>query len=92
MSSIKNFKSKLLYRKSLHGDNYKNFHDLCDNQGPNLILIKSKEGFIIGGYTPLSWNNVGGWKGDNDTFLFSLTNEKIYPKINKDGSIFCNNN
>ena len=47
-------KTVLLYRKSRDGELYDTFHKLCDNQGITLVLIKISEGFIIGGYTPLS--------------------------------------
>ena len=43
INPIKDFETKLLYRTSTHGENYTTFHDLCDNQGSNLIIIKSKE-------------------------------------------------
>ena len=47
---------KLLYRASEHGYSAKSFHECCDNQGPTLIVIKSSEGWIFGGYTTQSWN------------------------------------
>jgi len=81
INSNKQIKTELLYRKSKDGDSFDTFHQLCDNQGPILILIKGSEGFIIGGYTPLSWDNYADYKKDNDTFLFSLTNNETYTKI-----------
>ena len=87
----KNIKTQLLYKKSSDGNKSSTFHKLCDNKGKTLTLIQSSEGFIIGGYTPLDWDSDSGWKNDNDTFLFSLTNKKIYKKIRKDEpSIYCN--
>ena len=85
------FRAKLLYRKSTHGDSYSTFHNLCDNKGSTLIFIKSKEGFIIGGYTPSSWESKGGWKEDNKSFLFSLTDNKVFRNLGKVKSIFCGN-
>ena len=83
-------KANLLYRKSKDGDSYDIFHKLCDNQGPTLILIKGAEGFIFGGYTPLDWDDNSRWKKDDETFLFSLTNNKIYNKSDKSkNSIYC---
>ena len=76
-------KSKLLYRKSKDGDSYDTFHKLCDNQGPTITLIKSTEGFIIGGYTPLNWDNYSSSKKDKDTFLFSLSNNSVFKKKNQ---------
>jgi len=58
-----------------------------------LILIKSSEGFIIGGYTPLDWDSESSWKNDNETFLFSLTNKKVYKKTKINScSIYCGDN
>ena len=85
-----NAKFELLYKKSRDGNSYKTFHQSCDNKGPTLTLIKSSEGFIIGGYTPLNWDTNSSWKSDNETFLFSLTKEKIFKKRKlNDYSIYC---
>ena len=83
-------KTELLYRKSKDGDSYDTFHNLCDNKGATLILIKSEEEFIIGAYTPLNWDIYSNWKKDDETFLFSLTNNKKYNKTEKSkNSIYC---
>ena len=44
------------------------------------MLIEGKEGFIIGGYTTKDWNTSEQWYNDEDSFLFSLTNSKIFLK------------
>ena len=67
-------KGELLYRKTKDGDSIDTFHKLCDNKGNTLILIKTVDGILIGGYTPLSWDDYSGFKEDNETFIFSLTN------------------
>ena len=47
---------KLIYRASEHGYTAKSFHECCDDvKGPTLIVIKSREGWIFGGYTTQSW-------------------------------------
>ena len=85
-----NAKFELLYKKSRDGNSYKTFHQLCDNKGPTLTLIKSSEGFVIGGYTPLNWDTNSSWKSDNETFLFSLTKEKVFKKKGlNNSSIYC---
>ena len=89
----KEITTELLYRKTDNGDSYNTFHQLCDNQGPTVILIKGNKGFIIGGYTPLSWDSNSGYKKDNETFLFSLTNNEIYTKCKEDiDSIYYSKN
>ena len=76
-----NAKFELLYKKSRDGNSYKTFHQLCDNKGPTVTIIKSSEGFVIGGYTPLNWDTNSSWKSDNETFLFSLRKKKFLKKM-----------
>ena len=83
-------KSELLYRKTKDGDSIDTFHKLCDNKNNTLILIKTTDGILIGGYTPLSWDDYSGYKKDNDTFIFSLTTNNISYKKCIDYSINCN--
>ena len=53
---IGDYKWRLLYRASEHGYTGKSFHEYCDDvKGPTLIVIKSSEGWIFGGYTTRSW-------------------------------------
>ena len=49
------YKWKLLYKASEHGYSAKSFHEYCDDKGPTLIIIKSSECWIFGGYTTKSW-------------------------------------
>ena len=48
-------KWRLLYRSSEHDYTSKSFHEYCNGKGPTLIVIKSDEGWIFGGYTTQSW-------------------------------------
>ena len=82
-------KAELLYRLSRDSHFYQIFHKYCDNKGPTLTLIEAVEGFITGGYTPLDWDSKTNWKSDNDTFIFSLTENKKFIKQNSSYSIFC---
>jgi len=77
-------KVKLIYRSSLHGDNTKTLHELCDNKQNILIIIKSNYGCLFGGYSKIGFktNNKNIEQIDNHSFLFSITNQKIYPVIN----------
>ena len=47
---------KLIYRASEHDYTARSFHEYCDDKGPTLIVIKSSEGWIFGGYTTQSWS------------------------------------
>ena len=53
-------KWKLLYRASEHDYLSDSFHEYCDDvKGPTLVIIKSSEGWIFGGYTTQSWGGYG---------------------------------
>ncbi len=70
----------LIFRMSEMGSKGEDFHKCCDNQGPNLVIIKTKTNRTFGGFTPLSWKKEGGLVNDksDQTFIFSLDNMKIY--------------
>ncbi len=53
------YKWKLIYRSSEHGYTAYSFHKYCNNKEPTLIVIKSREGWIFGGYTTQSWSGRG---------------------------------
>ena len=49
-------KWKLIYRASEHEYTAESFHEFCDDKGPTLVVIKSSDGWIFGGYTTQSWS------------------------------------
>lgn len=83
----------LLYKSSKHGDKTKKCHELCDNKENILILITSQNNYAFGGYSKIGFktiNNNNNWEyvKDNDSFLFSVNYQKIYPVI-KDQEVIC---
>ena len=68
---------------SQNGNSSKCFHDFCDNKGPTLSIIKSKNNNIFGGFTPLNWDLKKKDSKDNSstTFLFSLKSKRKYDLI-----------
>jgi len=86
-----NISINLLYRLSRDGDKTSKFHELCDNQGPTLTLFHTFDDNKVGFFTPLEWDSNSGWKHDMNTFIFSLSQNKKYDKINEEYSIACEN-
>ena len=77
-------KAELLYRLTRDGDEIQTFHNLCDNKGITLLLVKLIDGNILGGYITKDWDNHSEWKSDQDAFVFSLTqNVKCITNSNK---------
>jgi hypothetical protein len=59
------------------------------NQGPTIVLVKTKLGAICGGFTSKSWAASGKFTNDNAAFVFNL-NEKFIPS-NYNSAIYLNN-
>lgn len=55
-------KAELLYRLSTNGNEYSKFHELCDNKGNTLLLVKLEDGNLLGGFTTQNWDNSKRWK------------------------------
>jgi len=85
----KTIKTNLLYKLSRDGDQISKFHELCDNKGATLTLFMVQDGNIGGLFTPLSWDCNSGWKGDMNTFMFNLKQNRIFKKIKNEYSIYC---
>ena len=71
----------LLYQISRDGPSANLFHDLCDNKGPTLILVKTDTGHVFGGFNPLSWISEYMYNESENSFLFSLTDGKYRKPI-----------
>ena len=72
------FTCKLLYRASRDGWNVSDFHRLCDEKGPTVVIVKVSNGRLCGGYCSIGWKSDGGWQHDNNSFVFSLDSLKKY--------------
>ena len=83
------FKPKLLYRASKDGDSASTFHNKCDNIKGTLTLVKTKKGFIFGGFTNETWNE-SKYKKDDNAICFSIDLKKIYKSKKTNYGIFCN--
>ena len=85
---------KLIFKMSKHGYEGKEFRIYCDNEAPTLILIKSKNNHVFGGFTPLSWGKENKpIDNSNQTFVFSLDRNKKFDILNpKEHAIRCRKN
>ncbi|TNV79981.1 hypothetical protein FGO68_gene792 [Halteria grandinella] len=84
-------KISLLYRASRDGWYFKDFHRLCDNQGPTIVLIKCRKGRVCGGYSRLPWTSptyAGVLKPDKDATIFSVDYRQAFPVLDKNQAVF----
>ena len=79
---------KLIYNTVEHGRKASDFHRCCNGFKGTLVIAKSKNGNIAGGYTDLDWSG-NGYKPSVKSFLFSVDNKKIYQNVDKNKAIYC---
>ena len=79
---------KKLYTATINGDTSKDFKKYCNNKGPTLVIIKSKKDEILGGFTKSNWNNdYFSYGYDNEAFLYSITNKKVFDILKPEKAI-----
>jgi len=88
-----NQKWKLIYRATRDGFGAADFHSKCDSYQNSLVVIKSTNGNVFGGYTEKSWHtfSVGGYKADGNALLFSFINQyntKVVMKCTDEFAIY----
>ncbi|KAJ5076865.1 hypothetical protein M0811_00183 [Anaeramoeba ignava] len=74
------------------GFDCKKWYEICENKGKTLIIIKTEDDYIFGGFTSVGFtNDKTKWLPNNtnlnysyiedpNAFLFSLINERKYPE------------
>ena len=85
----KGVKFTLVYKAFDVGDKAKTFHEKCDALDKSLVLLETEKGVRFGGFTTKTWEGKNLKKIDNDAFVFSLDNNKIYDIIPNEFAIGC---
>lgn len=70
---------QLLYSASRDGYAAKAFHTACDDRNPTMTIIRSKNGWIFGGFTSIAWSSKKQSLADPYAFLFTLKNPHGIP-------------
>ena len=79
----------LLYKATVDSDRAQVFHLKCDNSPSSLVLIKSSNNKRFGGFTTCCWAGESVDKLDENAFIFSLDELKIYDIIPGENAIGC---
>lgn len=92
-TKIKDLKFELIYSTTRDAWNNAGFHSKCNNINNTLIIIKTTEDKIFGGFTTKNWNSQQGvLKDDKNAFVFSFVTNKFYPVIDGQKAIFTSSN
>ena len=70
-----NQKLNLIYKATKDGFKASSFHSKCDYKPNTLIIIKTTNGNIFGGYTEQDWSGFQ-FKNDQNAFIFSFINKE----------------
>ena len=82
--------SKLIYKATRDGDNNDNFFSKCNEVQNIILIIKTNNNCTFGGYTKVGFKKSNNAKyKDDEAFVFSLDNNKIYPIIKGKDAIRC---
>jgi hypothetical protein len=73
-----NRKFKLLYRGTKDGMNATTFHNLCNNKGPTVSVMKSKHGKVFGGFMPDAWTSRNNYINTRNSWVYSITAKAKY--------------
>ena len=91
-TNLRDRKLKLAYSSKRDGFSSQSFHKKVDAQGPGIVLVRTIDGVICGGYNPCGWVNLGEARGNIAAFLFLIDDngggkgpENRYIKLQKIG-------
>jgi hypothetical protein len=80
----------LLYSGSTHGWDRSKFHELCNDKGRTITVMKSLAGRVFGGFTLQSWDSeTDEYKVDDKAFIYSIDRQQIYRVIQTQKAIYC---
>ncbi|XP_023930392.1 interferon-induced protein 44-like [Lingula anatina] len=79
----------LLYSASRDGCSGEAFHAKCNYQGPTVSVGHNSAGFVIGGYTSITWTSRGNYSDDDRAFLFQLSPNMVkFPRNGKGNDVY----
>lgn len=77
-------KWKLLYNSARHGLAFNRFTAHCVDQGPTLVILRDKDGFVFGGFAAEDWKKSGKFFGKPECFVFQLKPRRIVYRSTSD--------
>jgi len=77
-SELSKKKFKLLFRGTKDGMNGNTFHQLCNDKGATISVIKTNHGKTCGGFIDLPWKSTNNYMNTSKSFLFSMNEKKKY--------------
>ena len=76
---------QVIYIANQNGWNSRAFHGAVDGKGAAVVLAKTRDGMICGGYNPKGWASLGGARPSVAAFLFYERAPGTFQKLQKVG-------
>ncbi|KAI9323313.1 TLD-domain-containing protein [Dichotomocladium elegans] len=83
---------QLLFSSRTDGASWQIFANRITHQGATLVIIKTKEGTILGGYADEPWQPATDWYGSSSNYLFRISTNGRLPMDTWGGGSGSNNN
>ncbi|XP_066157482.1 MTOR-associated protein MEAK7 isoform X2 [Euwallacea fornicatus] len=63
---------RFLFSSEIHGESFSTLIGRIVNQGPSVLILEDRSGYIFGGFAPANWTLGPNFFGDDSCFLFTL--------------------
>lgn len=71
---------RFLFSSEIHGESFSTLIGRVVNQGPSVLVVEDRNGYMFGGFAPANWSLCPTFFGDDSSFLFTLAPRmRIYP-------------
>lgn len=65
-------KWRFLFSSQIHGESFSTFIGRIVDQGASVIIVEDTDGYIYGGFAPVSWTMSPKFVGNDNAYLFTL--------------------
>ncbi|KAL1501204.1 hypothetical protein ABEB36_006576 [Hypothenemus hampei] len=71
---------RFLFSSEIHGESFSTLIGRIVNQGPSVLVLEDRSGYIFGGFAPANWALGPNFFGDDSCFLFTLAPRmRVFP-------------
>ncbi|KAK9883979.1 hypothetical protein WA026_004913 [Henosepilachna vigintioctopunctata] len=64
---------RFLFSSEIHGESFSTLIGRIIDQGPTILILEDKNGYIFGGFAPENWTLKPKFYGNDSSFLFTLS-------------------
>ncbi|XP_018576195.1 TLD domain-containing protein 1 [Anoplophora glabripennis] len=71
---------RFLFSSEIHGESFSTLIGRIVNQGPSVLIVEDRNGYMFGGFAPANWELGPKFFGDDSSFLFTLAPRmRVFP-------------